>query len=302
MQVSTPAPNAPTPTATASSPPAAKSPKTKNPKPKAAPAQKRRASKAVAPNQTNAPTPTDQAPTPSSSGGVSVKRQREEDSMFNEVVTPGAGGVAHEPSPPKRAKTEWEEQPSEEMKIKQEAVDNVKTEEDASQFLEQMTELIKHVAENEGQDSSLPSNIADTLDMFLKGYGAVPNGADLGGLGFGDASGREQSPMPDPIFEQFIDFSFGALDDDDSKAPTPDLLSSSSTNTSPESNHEDPSHHTLSAAAALADAHRDDTADLLRLGPWKDIDGGEAPYYQSNEWKWDSPMPTSDQAWAIFNT
>lgn len=223
-----------------------------------------------------------------------AKRPREEDAVFD-MGTPSTSGVANEPSPPKRSKTEWESPPSEESRKKQEAVDNIKTEEDASQFLEQMTEYIKQTAEHEATD------ISETLDMILKGYpnpGGSYENMSMVELG----AGREASPMPDPIFDQFIDFSFGVIDDDDSKAPTPDLISSSSTNTSPESNHEaDPSHHTLTSTSS-SELKTEDTSDFLRLGPWKDIDGGEAPYYQSNEWKWDSPMPTIEQPWAIFNS
>ncbi|KJA23009.1 hypothetical protein HYPSUDRAFT_163989 [Hypholoma sublateritium FD-334 SS-4] len=297
MQVSTPAPvNAPTPTATASSPPAsAKSPKTKSTKAKQPPAPRRKVSRAVPPNQLPAATSSEQSQPIASTSSGHAKRPREEDAVFD-MGTPGNSGVANEPSPPKRSKTEWESPPSEESRKRQEAVDNIKTEEDASQFLEQMTEYIKQTAEHEATD------ISETLDMILKGY---PNSGDgFGSMSMVDlGSGREASPMADPIFDQFIDFSFGTNDDDDgSKAPTPDLVSSSSTNTSPESNHEaDPSHHTLNSTSS-SELKTEDTADMLRLGPWKDIDGGEASYYQTNEWKWDSPMPTMEQPWAIFNS
>ena len=158
-----------------------------------------------------------------------------------------------------------------------------------------MTEYIKQTAEHEATD------ISETLDIILKGY---PNTGDsFGSMSMPDlGTGREASPMADPIFEQFIDFSFGTIDDDDSKAPTPDLISSSSTNTSPESNHEaDPLHHTLTSTSS-SELETEDTSDLLRLGPWKEIDGGEASYYHPTEWKWEGPMSTIEQPWAIFNS
>lgn len=264
-----------------------------------------------------------------STSTASVKRQREDDptTLFGATIgTPSGPGVASEPSPPKRAKTEWESPPSEETRRKQEAVENIKTEEDASQFLEQMTELIKMAAEGDTQ-TSLTSDISETLEMILKGYGSVPSAAmdGLGGGGMalvgggGESSSmgvKEQSPMADPLtdaFDQFFDFSFGTLEDEESasKAPTPDLVSSSSTNPSPESNHETEAlaHHTLASASTglsaeikAEEAAAAATAEMLRLGSWKDIDGGEASYYQTNEWKWDSPMASQDQPWAIFNS
>ncbi|KAF9474671.1 hypothetical protein BDN70DRAFT_298907 [Pholiota conissans] len=336
MQVSTPAAtNAPTPTATASSPPAsAKSPKTRAPpKAKAAP-KGRRPSKAIAPTavaaaaasssaSTSTPEQVQPAASTSTSTG-STKRQREEDSntLFGDNIgTPNAGpSAASEPSPPKRVKTEWESPPTEEDLRKQERIDSIKSEEDASQYLlEQMTELIK-MTEGDAQNS-LTAGISDTLDMILKGYGSVPSssvdGLDGATMGFlrgsgGDGSGlglKEESPPPAENFDQFFDFS-GMLDEEESKAPTPDLVSSSSTNPSPESNHETDAsaHHTFamgssgSAEARAEEANAAATAEMLRLGSWKDIDGGEASYFQSNEWKWDSPMLTQEQPWAIYNS
>ncbi|KAF5382094.1 hypothetical protein D9615_004211 [Tricholomella constricta] len=299
---STPVASAPTPTQTASSPQAPKSPKGKAPmKPKNPP--KRR------PSVKNPPTPgsilptTDQAQTPGSSTGGNVKRQREEDTL-NPF---GASPNVNEPSPPKRVKTEWEGPPSDVLKKKAEAVENVKTEEDASAFLEQMTELIKMAGE--GQES-LSSDISETLDMILKGYGTVPEGPEaalglssLGGLGESSMPSSSTKPPADE-FVEFFDFSsFGTLDednDDDSKAPTPELVSSSSTNPSPESGSEaDAAHHALLSST---EPKTEELPDLLRLGPWKEIDGGESAYYQSGDWKWDSPMPAQEQPWAIFTS
>jgi hypothetical protein len=187
---------------------------------------------------------------------------------------------------------------------KQEEIDNIKTEEDASVFLEQMTELIK-LTSGQGEDS-LTSDIAETLDMILKGCGAVLD-APEGSMSLGESLGlNESSPPPKPPADEFVEFfdfsSFGTLDDDDpgSKAPTPDLVSSSTTNPSPESGSEvDPTGHPASVDVKTEDL---DLSDPLRLGQWKEIDGGESAYYQPDHWKWDSPMPTLEPPWAIFTT
>jgi hypothetical protein len=106
-------------------------------------------------------------------------------------------------------------------------------------------------------------------------------------------------------FDEFFDFSFGTDDENNSKAPTPDLVSSSSTNPSPESNHEvDVANHgLLSSSSSAMEIKTEEQPDHLRLGTWKEIDHGEATYYNpTTEWKWDSPMPSHDQPWAIFNS
>ncbi|KAF9523549.1 hypothetical protein CPB83DRAFT_799200 [Crepidotus variabilis] len=307
----TPVASASTPTAIASSPSApTKSPKAKPPpKPKAIIPKQRRPSKVATPNvpPATAGTPESAQPsasTPSSNG----KRQREEE------TTPTLGGllggdsseVANEGSPPKRAKTEWEAQPSEAMLKKEEAIANIKTEEDATNFFDQIQELIKAAGSQE-DGQHVTTGIAKTLDIFLKGYGP---GADvLEGIASGSGTGgepREPSPPP-PLadaFDEFFDFSFGTVEDEDSKAATPDLVSSSSTNPSPESNHDaEAGHHLLSSTSSSAmDVKTEDISDPLRLGPWKEIDGGEGAYYQTVDWKWDSPMPTLEQPWAIFNS
>ena len=102
---------------------------------------------------------------------------------------------------------------------------------------------------------------------------------------------RELSPPAGPLanFEEFFDFS-GTIDDNDSlsKAETPELVSLSLTNPGLESNCEpDAIHHMLTLSLMM-----EELLDLLWLGPWKEIDGGEAAYYQTSEWKWDSPMPS----------
>ncbi|GLB40609.1 hypothetical protein LshimejAT787_0804800 [Lyophyllum shimeji] len=303
---STPVPSAPTPTQTASSPQAPKSPKGKAPAKSKNP---RRPSVKKPPAPTPAPPAAEPAQTPTATTSGNAKRPREEDASnaFGDSPVASGSGAANEPSPPKRVKTEWDGPPSDALKKKNEAVENVKTEEDASAFLEQMTELIKMAGE--GQES-LSSDISETLDMILKGYGTVPEGSEaalglssLGGLPEPSVLSTSTKPPADE-FVEFFDFSsFGTLDEDngdDSKAPTPELLPSSSTNPSPESGSEaDAAHHALLSST---EPKTEELPDLLRLGTWKEIDGGESAYYQSGDWKWDSPMPTQEQPWAIFGS
>jgi hypothetical protein len=224
------------------------------------------------------------------------------------VNTPAASNA---PSP-KKVKTEWEGERSEALVKKEEQIENIKTDEDANAFLEQMTELIRLATGNDGQES-LTSDISETLDMILKGCGQ--DTSDPGGmaLSMGDVVGRPSSPsslMPavdEFQFKDFLDFTSCAADEDYSKPGTPDLVASSSTNLSPESA-SDPSDVAGHAATGtsldttkLANFKLEDSydSDLLRLGVWKEIDGGESAYYQSDKWSWEGPMPVLDQPWAF---
>jgi len=182
-------------------------------------------------------------------------------------------------------------------------VENIKTEEDASQFLEQMTELIKMAGSEE--QTSLSSDISDTLEQILRGYGGAPDSdasntfSSLGLSEVGGSMDASTSQLPPHDLTEFFDFSlFPNEDEYESKVGTPDLISSSSTNPSPESQADaDPAHH----ATALLDIKQEEY-DPLRLGTLKEIDGGESAYYQSTDWKWDGQMTTLEQPWAIFNS
>lgn len=157
----------------------------------------------------------------------------------------------------------------------------------------------------EGQESTLPSDILETLDMILKGYSAAPDGSDGTSVGEGSSTG-ERVPTPSIAgadeFVEFFDFSLfetEAVDDDEgSKAPTPDLVPSSA-NPSPESGSEADAAH---QALTFSDFKTEEPSDPLRLGIFKEVDGGESAYFQSTEWKWDSPMTTLEQPWAIFTS
>ncbi|KAJ4479972.1 hypothetical protein J3R30DRAFT_2560687 [Lentinula aciculospora] len=305
----TPVASAPTPTAAAASPQTPKSPKVKSvPK-------KSKIRKPSTPKVNATPT-LDHASIPTSSTTITagVKRQREEEAEVSQPSAgPSAGSnhnplptVANEPSPPKRAKTEWEGPVSDALQKKNQAVENIKTEEDASSFLEQVTELIK-MADTENQ-AALSSDISETLEQILKGYDGGLLDSDTSNtfstLGLNEVgsldppASNSQVPSSNDLTE-FFDFSlFTNEDEDESKVGTPDLVSSSSTNPSPESQADaDPAHH----ATAMLDVKQEEY-DPLRLGTLKEIDGGESSYYQSTDWKWDGHMATLEQPWAIFNS
>ncbi|KAF9256357.1 hypothetical protein L218DRAFT_911412 [Marasmius fiardii PR-910] len=316
---STPAANAATPTH-ASSPQTPKSPKSKAPvKPQRTTSKQRRPSTTnnTKPNITPTATPVTepaQIPTPG------VKRPRDEDELVTSNVAAvqststssasaepsSQAGVASEPSPPKKLKSDWDGPPSEALIKKEEAVEGIKTTEEASAFLEQMIMQISNA--DDGGANSLSVDISETIDMILKGCSTVPDGESGNGMSSllgGDigASSGVTSPTKDE-FVEFFDFSsYAAHEEDDagSKANTPELISSSSTNPSPESaagSETDPAHHNT----MQSDIKVEEFSDPLRLGTLKEIDGGESAYYQPNEWKWDGAMNTLDQPWAIFNS
>ncbi|KAF5367438.1 hypothetical protein D9758_003807 [Tetrapyrgos nigripes] len=207
--------------------------------------------------------------------------------------------VSNEPSPPKRMKTEWDEELSDELKKKTEAVENIKTDEDASNYFEKTMSELRKMTGTDGQ-ASLTSDISDTLDMILKNYGEMPEPGPSSDLALSIDSGSAGPGLPlNEELGQYFDFSsFAAPEDDEleSKAETPELISSSSTNPSPESGSEVDATH----ISSLSDPKLDDFSDPLRLGTLKEIDGGESAFYQSSDWKWDMVMPTVDQPWAIF--
>ncbi|KAJ7274552.1 hypothetical protein B0H12DRAFT_1228260 [Mycena haematopus] len=291
-----PSPQAPTP----------KSPKVKSKAKPKLPAKRNSTSMKAAP-----PIPPPEPTTAPSPAGSNTKRSREEDasppqqgSMSSNSFGPNA---ANEPSPPKRPKTDWDGPPNEVVREREQQVANVKTEEDGAAFLEQMTELFKLAAGNDGQDA-LTSDFSETLDTICKGFGAPTDdsaGGSMSSLGMGGDGSISQDGGPPPHVDEFVEFfdfsSFETLDEDDggSKAVTPDLMSSSSTNPSPESNNSE-----VDAAHQVqtSDVKSEDFTDHLRLGVWKEVDGGESAYFQSGQWKWDSPMQSLDQPWAIFNS
>lgn len=185
---------------------------------------------------------------------------------------------------------------------KQTAVGAVPTEAEANnEWLEQLLKLAAQDSSQEPQPD-VWENITTILNEC-----AVPDAAESSSRSL-ESNGRRDSPsLSLPAVDEFIEYidfsSFGTLDDDEngSKAHTPDLVSASSTNPSPESGSEiDAVGQGATTDWKLGDIP--DLSDPLRLGPWKEIDGGESAYYQHSDWKWDSPMPTLEQPWAVFPT
>lgn len=235
-----------------------------------------------------------QAETPTPTGAT--KRHRE-DVLDSEAL---AGQ-----SPPKKVKTEWEGAPSEELVKKQEAVEAIKTDDDATKFIEQMTEMLKmYTANGDGQDVLISAEISDELEKILKGFPGIAEDADSSLLGSAEA-GELAPPMQlKDESEQFFDWaSFMSEDESISKAATPDLVHQpSSTKTSPGSGSDNEGGH--GASSSMMDAVRiaqpEMTNDPLELSIWGAIDGGEGLYYEAQDcWKWDEPPPSSELPWAI---
>jgi len=188
---------------------------------------------------------------------------------------------------------------SEALVKKHQEVDSIKTEDEATAFL--VKELI---ALTSSSDEGIHHDIASTLGQILAVMPQEPvDAAALSVRGPGDAGppptalSPHLGPANDAFLLEFVDFSsFTTLeDDDDSKAPTPDLVPSSETNPSPESGSEGDS------LGGSPDKNKnEESGDPLRLGSLKEIDGGESAYYQIGDWQWEGTMPTLDQPWAIF--
>ncbi|KAI0703825.1 hypothetical protein BC835DRAFT_1317755 [Cytidiella melzeri] len=308
--VSTPAANAPTPTHV-NSPSTPKSPKAKPKKP----APKRKASTAknqsTAGPSTSAPAPTpvaaatpsamDQsspaAATPESS---SSKRRREEDTL------PTLPAPIDAPSP-KKARIDWDGPASAELMKKNEEVEAVQSDEDAAKFIENMTEMLKMASNDE-----FSAEISNALALVISGYSDTSIGdTGFGMLGDVGSSSPMTNSQPTGDGLEFFDFSSysSAYDDDTgSKAVTPDLLQATSTNPSPRAGSEN--EHTVHVSnvpdtVTIVEPKADDGTvglDPLRLGIWKEIDGGIGSYHQPGDgWKWDGHMPSSEQSWAIVS-
>lgn len=239
-----------------------------------------------------------------------VKRPPEEDVTATLThVAPSEAEASNAPSP-KKARTEWEGEPSEALIKKQQEIENIKTDEDAAAFFDRVKELF---AMSASTDSEINHDIASTLDQILAGVAQEPADAAATAAALsvhiaGDAGppptalSPHMGPANDAFLLEFVDFSsFTTLEDEDndSKAPTPDLVPSSETNPSPESGSEGES---LGSTGSPDKTKIDETSDPLRLGALGEIDGGESAYYQAGDWKWEGAMPTLDQSWAIFTS
>jgi hypothetical protein len=102
---------------------------------------------------------------------------------------------------------------------------HIKTEEDASAFLEQMSELIKLTAGNDQE--SLTSDISEALHMWGQDSGDVYGASSwMAPLGFGDTLGLQDPSLPPHAdeFEDFLDFTQCTAGDVDSMPTTPDVM------------------------------------------------------------------------------
>lgn len=201
---------------------------------------------------------------------------------------------------------------SEVLVRKQQEFDNIKTDEDATVFFDQMKELIAMTAST---DNEIHHDIASTLGQILAGVAQEPGDAaataaalSVHGAGGAGPPPTALSPHLGPVndaFLEFIDFSsFTTLEDEDndSKAPTPDLDPSSETNLSPESGSEGELLGSTGSPDKTKIEEHGDRSDPLRLGSLKEIDGGESAYYHVSDWSWEGSMHTLDQPWAIFTS
>ncbi|KAI6024911.1 hypothetical protein BKA83DRAFT_643231 [Pisolithus microcarpus] len=290
---STPTTNAATPqTQTAGSPQTPKSPKRKvGIRPKDASRVRKPSTSAK-----GAATP-EAASTPVA--GVKRPPQDETTTFLNQVSSDP--GPSQAPSP-KKIRTEWEGEPSEAL------IENVKTEEDAIAFFDQMRELLAITARADG---SVHTDIAASLSEILAGVSQEPEDAAATAAAISAAREFGQppttlSPHQGPVidaFGEFFDFSScTTLEDEesDSKAPTPELVPSSEANPSPESGSDADPLTGSPGKTKIEDSS--DHIDLLRLGVLREIDGGEAAHYQSDHWKWEGTMQTPEQPWAMLTS
>lgn len=241
------------------------------------------------------PTPVASVQTPGSDG--SAKRRREDEELPQ---------TQNEPSL-KKVKTEWEPRDNEAALKRNEEVESVKTDDEASKLLEEVVGLITQAQTVDGQ-ASMASDISDSLDQILKQYTAgsdLPSVGDLSDPSHVDhrpnnASASSNDAMA--ISDEFGDFFDFSSYDTFSKATTPDLVPASSTNTSPESASDGPAHTPLAVDTGFGDDGLNGGSDIRKLGFWTEIDGGEGVLYQQDNWKWSGQMPTMDPAWAISTT
>lgn len=281
-------PHTPAP-ANAASPQTPQTPKNK-PKPK--PKIKRKQSTTTAPTAVEekkeaAESSTAAASTSTAATKTGNKRPREEDT---------AAPVAS----PKRTKTDWEGPPSNTQEQRAKAAEEApKDDEAASEFVDDM---MRQFAQFEGDATPLVSGINAILATVMPGAA----GAD-GAVGASGLEGDSTDILGDDLFDfsQYLDFDAGL--GTGTVGATPELVHGSSANPSPESGSEAEG----AANAAPASSASDKTPgsldlgfgaldDPLHIGAWSEIDGGETSYYHGGVgWRWDAPMPTTDQPWAI---
>lgn len=248
--------------------------------------------------------------TPDATSGPITGVKRSSEDIVPPTTLPFApdGGYAHSP---KKVKTEWEGETSEALLKKQQEVEDIKSDEETTAFFDRMKELLAITASS---DNSVNSDIAATLDQILAGVAGDPanaaaTAAAISARVVGDCGSLSSTLSPPGLasdeFSEFIDFSsFTTLEDEenDSKAPTPDLVPSSEANPSPESGSDAEPLGSTSLPDKIKFEALTDQLDPLRLGPLKGIDGGESAYYHPDNWKWEGPMPTLEQPWAMYTS
>lgn len=240
-----------------------------------------------------------------------MKRQADEDDSTLSAAGPSTQPDSIGAPSPKKVKTEdWDGETSEGLVKRHQEVDSINTVEDANAFMDKMKELVAMTAST---DAGVYDDITHTLDRILQGAAQDPT--HMATSSYASSIGGPLSELSPPAgppndafleFHEFIDYSrFTTLEDEEeSKAPTPDLVPSSSTNPSPQSNPDaDQSQGASSPDKTKIEEPRESNhLDLLHMGAFKEIDGGESAYYQSSDWKWEGPMTTLDQPWAIYQT
>ncbi|CCM06732.1 uncharacterized protein FIBRA_09026 [Fibroporia radiculosa] len=224
------------------------------------------------------------------------KRQRDDEPVV-------VGDEVNNAPSPKKAKTGTEgEQLSDASPAHKPDMEPLETDEDVVKFFEQMHSMLQMIPPDDGNGPQ----ISQMFSQILKGCGDSTDPLpELGGLGEENIQATS-APQQDVL--DFFDFSsFGTDEEVGSKAATPELMQASSTNPSPGSGSEADAAHSSSTgfdpARIVSGDEGDSISEMLRLGTWKEIDGGESAYYQSSDgWKWDAPMHASDSAWAIYTT
>lgn len=197
----------------------------------------------------------------------------------------------------KKARTDWEGPESEELTKKKQAVENVQTEEDATRLFETTMAGMFEIANSDGIPIDFKQELDQILSYIPDNVPTVGTSDDIG------VTGPSMSPVAQGTGDGLEFFDFTAYNEDErgSKAPpTPDLVQSSSTKTSPGSD-ADSSHSAASAPdmAHIVDSRAEDELDAMRLSFYGELGGGEAPYYNTTDFKYDGSMPALDQPWAF---
>ncbi|KIM85801.1 hypothetical protein PILCRDRAFT_345362 [Piloderma croceum F 1598] len=136
----------------------------------------------------------------------SLKRQLDGELMVS------TSAVSNRPST-KKAKTEWEGEPSQALAKKGQEIENSTMAEDGNVFLQRMTDVIRLAAGNDGQESAT-SDISETLDMILAGRDqdtSDPGAIDPLGLGVGLVVGPASSHFLPAVQQSIAQFNAATI-------------------------------------------------------------------------------------------